>query len=72
MDNPDPEGDFKDKGRRKAIILCRADYAPENRENIIMMLSTLNLLPRMKKMQIPFEFIGDMKVQAALLGDLKS
>ena len=69
MKNPDPEGEFKDRGRRKAIVLCRADYAPENRENILLMLSTLHLLPRIKKMGIKYEFIGDMKVQAALLGE---
>ena len=33
------------------------------------MLSTLHLLPRIKKMGIKYEFIGDMKVQAALLGE---
>ena len=69
MDNPDPEGEFKDRGRRKAIILCRADYAPENRENILLMLSTLHLIPRIRKMKLKYEFIGDMKVQAALLGE---
>ena len=69
MNNPDPEHEFKDRGRRRAIVLCRADYAPENRENILLMLSTLHLLPRIKKMGIKYEFIGDMKVQAALLGE---
>ena len=69
MKNRDPEGEFKDRGRRKAIILCRADWAHENRDNIILMLSTLKLLPAVRRMAIPYSFIGDMKVQAALLGE---
>ena len=65
-DTGDP--DYQAGGRRRTLVIGRADYCPENRPNIQYAVEKLRLFETLRSLSHPYHILGDCKVINDLIG----
>ena len=50
------------------IVNLSGDYCPETRDNIELLISKMKLRRALKKLKIPYQIMGDLKMMNTLTG----